>query len=159
MKLAVKICKFSVILLGAFIILMSFDSFDGTDSFWGVLLEFLINSLPGIFIIVLILILWKKELILGVILLVLAICLFFLFKFYRNDFENWLTMIIVEVPLLTAGILFTTYHLKHQRFIKKWEWWFLKIIVIKFLQDGKKSNECYYQSSEMSYNYIIEVIS
>lgn len=119
MKLAVKICKFSVILLGAFIILMSFDSFDGTDSFWGVLLEFLINSLPGIFIIVLILILWKKELILGVILLVLAICLFFLFKFYRNDFENWLTMIIVEVPLLTAGILFTTYHLKYQRFIKK----------------------------------------
>ena len=110
MKLAVKLCKYLVLLLGAFIILMSFDSFDGTDTFWGMLVEFLFNSIPGIVLIVLIIVLWKRELILGILMLALAIGLFFLFKFYRNGFENWLTMIIVEVPLLTAGTLFITKH-------------------------------------------------
>jgi hypothetical protein len=112
MKLAVKVCKYLVILLGAFIILMSFDSFDGTDTFLGMLLEFLINSIPGIVLIGVILLLWKQELILGIIMFALAIGLFFLFKFYRNNFENWLTMITVEVPLLTAGALFITKHFK-----------------------------------------------
>ncbi len=115
MKLAVKIGKILVLLLGAFIVLMAFDSFDGTDTFWGMLLEFLMNSIPGIVLFVVIFLLWKRELILGIIMFALAIGLFFLFKFYRNGFENWLTMIIVEVPLLTSGALFTTKHLKDQR--------------------------------------------
>ena len=113
MKLAVKICKFLIILLGAFIILMSFDSFDGTDTFFLMLLEFLINSIPGIVLIAVILLLWNKELILGIIMFALAIGLFFLFKFYRHNFENWLTMITVEVPLLTAGTLFLLKHFKY----------------------------------------------
>ena len=113
MKLAVKICKFLIILLGAFIILMSFDSFDGTDTFFLMLLEFLINSIPGIVLIAVVLLLWNKELILGIIMFSLAIGLFFLFKFYRDNFENWLTMITVEVPLLTAGTLFLLKHFKY----------------------------------------------
>lgn len=112
MKLAVKICKYLIILLGGFFIVMSLDSFDGTDTFWGMLLEFLINSIPGIVLILVIILLWKKELILGIIMLALAIGLFFLFKFYRNNFENWITMITVEVPLITAGVLFITKHIK-----------------------------------------------
>jgi hypothetical protein len=115
MKLAVKICKYLVLLLGAFIILVSFDSFDGTDSFWGMLLEFLINSLPGFVLIAVIILFWKRELVLGIIMFALAIGLFFLFKFYRNGFENWLTMIIVEVPLLTTGTLFIAKYLNDQK--------------------------------------------
>lgn len=106
MKLGVKICKFSIILLGIFIVLMSFDSFDGTDTFWGMLLEFTINSFPGILLCCVVLLLWKHEFILSIFTFALAIGLFFLFKFYRNNFENWLTMLVVEVPLLTAGIMF-----------------------------------------------------
>ncbi len=112
MKLGVKICKYLVILLGAFIIVMSVDSFDGTDTFWGMLLEFIINSIPGIILIGLIILLWKKELILSFLMFALAVGLFFLFRFYRNNFENWLTMLTVEIPLLVAGTMFILKHLK-----------------------------------------------
>ncbi len=112
MKLGVKICKYLVILLGAFIIVMSLDSFDGTDTFWGMLLEFIINSIPGIILIGLIILLWKKELILSFLMFALAVGLFFLFRFYRNNFENWLTMLTVEIPLLVAGTMFILKHLK-----------------------------------------------
>lgn len=40
MKILVIICKYMIILLGAFFIFMSIDSFDGTDTFWNMLLEF-----------------------------------------------------------------------------------------------------------------------
>jgi len=106
MKIAVKVSKFLILLLGAFIIFMSFDSFDGTDTIGGMLLEFFMNSLPGIAIIVLAFFLWKHEFIFGIVMLTLAIFLFFLFKFYRNGFENWITMLVVEIPLLTSGVLF-----------------------------------------------------
>ncbi len=112
MKILVIICKYMIILLGAFFIFMSIDSFDGTDTFWNMLLEFLINSIPGFVLIAIVLLLWKKELVLGIIMFILSIGLFFLFKFYRNGFENWLTMLIVEVPLLLAGSLFITKHLR-----------------------------------------------
>jgi hypothetical protein len=112
MKLGVKICKYLVILLGTFIIVMSLDSFDGTDTFWGMLLEFIMNSIPGIILIGLIILLWKQELILSILMFALAIGLFFLFRFYRNNFENWLTMLTVEIPLLAAGTMFILKHLK-----------------------------------------------
>jgi len=115
MKLAVKFSKYLLLLLGAFIIFMAIDSFDGTDTFWGMLLEFLMNSIPGIVIFAMVFLLWKRELILGILMFALAIGLFFLFKFYRNGFENWLTMIIVETPLLTGGVLFTLNHFKVQK--------------------------------------------
>jgi len=112
MKLGVKICKYLVILLGTFIIVMSLDSFDGTDTFWGMLLEFIMNSIPGIILIGLIILLWKQELILSILMFALAIGFFFLFRFYRNNFENWLTMLTVEIPLLAAGNMFILKHLK-----------------------------------------------
>ncbi len=107
MKTAVRICKYFMLLLGAFFIFMSFDSFDGTDSIGNMILEFLINSIPGIVIIALIILLWKQELILGIIILIGAVILFFLFKLYdySDDEYRWLTTLIVEVPMLTTGIM------------------------------------------------------
>lgn len=115
MKIAVKVCKYLILLLGAFIILMSFDSFDGTDTFGGMLLEFIMNSLPGLILIGILILLWKKELILGFLMIAAAIGLFFLFKFYRDTSEKWLTIITVEVPLLVSGGLFLYYKLKHKK--------------------------------------------
>lgn len=112
MKIAVKICKGLIILLGTFIIFMAFDSFDGTDSFWNMVLEFLMNSLPGIVLIVITILLWKKELILGIILIAAGIGLFFLFKLYRDFDEKWITFLIVEVPLMGSGGLLIAYKKK-----------------------------------------------
>ncbi len=112
MKTAVKLCKFLVILLGVFIIFVSLDSFDDTDTFWGMLLEFFMNSLPGIALIGLILLLWRQELVLGILLILAGIGLFFLFKFYREFNEKWLTFLIVEAPLIGSGSLFLCYRIK-----------------------------------------------
>lgn len=93
-----------MLLLGSFFIFMSFDSFDTPNA---TVLElvggFLINSSPGIVLIALTCILWKKEKMLGVIILIGAVGLFFLFKFYRDTNEKWLTILIVEVPMLVVG--------------------------------------------------------
>lgn len=109
MKTATKFCKILIILLGAFIIFMAFDSFDGTDTFWGMFLEFFMNSLPGIALILLIVLLWRQELILGILMIASGIGLFFLFKFYREFSEKWLTFLTVEVPLIGSGVLFLYY--------------------------------------------------
>ncbi len=109
MKIAVKICKFLIVLLGAFIIFMAFDSFDGTDSFWNMVLEFLMNSLPGIGLILITALLWKQELILGIIMIAAGIGLFFLFKFYRDFDEKWITFLTVEIPLMGSGGLLIAY--------------------------------------------------
>ena len=91
---------------------MAFDSFDGSGSFWDKMLEFLMNSLPGIVLIVVTLWLWKRELILGIVLIAAGIGLFFLFKFYRDFAEKWITFLIVEVPLMGSGGLLIAYKKK-----------------------------------------------
>ncbi len=110
MKLTIKICKILMILLGLFFIMMSFDVFDNSDA---TILEliggFLISSSPGIILIALTLILWKHEKILGIIILVGAVGLFVLFKFYQDTSEKWLTILIVEVPMIAAGGLLIGY--------------------------------------------------
>lgn len=110
MKLIVKISKIVMLILGAFFILMSFDVFDSSTS---TVLEriggFLIQSSPGTVLIALTIILWKKERILGIIILVSAIGLFFLFKLYQDLSEKWITFLIVEVPMLSAGGLLLGY--------------------------------------------------
>ena len=112
MKIAVKICKSLIVLLGAFIILMASDSFDGTDSIWNMILEYLMNSLPGIVLIAVTFSLWKHEFILGIILIAAGIGLFFLFKLYRDFDEKWITFLIVEIPLLGSGMLLLLNHRK-----------------------------------------------
>lgn len=110
MKLATTICRYLIYLLGAFIILMAVDCFSTEsspelDTFWEQLACFLISSLPGVLLIVLNYLLRKKDVILGIILLVIAVGLFFLFKFYVDPLEKYLTIITVMVPLLGSGTL------------------------------------------------------
>jgi hypothetical protein len=86
---------------------MSFDVFSMDE--YTVLEQvggFLINSSPGFGLILLTLIFWKKERILGVLLI--AISTFFIFFFHLfDDFpENILTFFIVSFPLYIIGALF-----------------------------------------------------
>ncbi len=110
MKTAKTICKIIMLVLGSFFILMSFDSFDTPNA---TVLEliggFLIHSSPGIVLIALTCILWKKEKMLGVVILIGALGLFFLFKFYQDTNEKWITILIVELPMLAVGGLLLGY--------------------------------------------------
>lgn len=98
--------KCLAILVGLFIILMSFDTFSMTEF---TLLEriggFFINASPGIIIIIIVLLLWRRDFYLGVFLILCMIVFFFLFKFYRETNEKWLTIVTIEGPLLIGGIL------------------------------------------------------
>lgn len=110
MKLTIKICKIILILLGAFMITMSFDVFDNTDDTLLMLIAgFLIHASPGIILIVLTWLLWNKEKWLGILITIGAVGLFFLFKLYIDFNEKWLTFLTILVPLFAVGGLLITY--------------------------------------------------
>lgn len=113
MRLTIKICKIILILLGSFMIMMSFDVFDSSDeTIWMLIAGFLIHASPGIILIALTLILWNKEKWLGVLIIIGAVGLFFLFKLYIEFNEKWLTFLTIEVPLFAVGGLLLGYKKK-----------------------------------------------
>lgn len=98
--------KILLLCLGGFIILMAFDVFGTTEgSIWYIIGGFLISIAPGVGLILIVIFLWKKEKILGIFMILLGIGLFFLFKFYRETAEKWLTILMVEVPTIIGGII------------------------------------------------------
>ncbi len=103
LQLAIKIL---LLLLGGFFILMAFDVFGTVNgSTWELIGGFLISISPGVVCILLVILLWKKTTILGLLMIALGIGLFFLFKFYIETSEKWLTILTVEIPLIIGGII------------------------------------------------------
>lgn len=113
MKLAVKICKIVVIVVGAFFIILSLDVFTTVE---GTVLEliggFLINSIPGIVLILLVWLLWNKEWILGLILIVLGTLMTFFFGFFEEFPERLLTFFTIVFPLYVVAVIFLVDHYK-----------------------------------------------
>ncbi len=106
MKTLQLVVKCLIVLLGLFIILMSFDVFDMEEyTVLELIGGFFINASPGFILLLAVILLWKREIILGGLLIVCGIALFFLFKFYVDTLEKWLTIITVEVPLIFGGII------------------------------------------------------
>jgi len=98
--------KIMIILVGAFFILMGFDVFDMMEyTFLERLGGFFISTLPGIVMILVAVLLWKKENILGFI--VFGIALFWLiFLLIKGDFpEMIMGLLIVDIPLAIAGTI------------------------------------------------------
>ncbi|XMB72109.1 hypothetical protein RJI07_08370 [Mycoplasmatota bacterium WC30] len=107
MKIAVKICRIVIYILGIFFILMSFDVFDMNQyTFWVRIFGFFMNSLPGITLILLNYLLRKKDAIFGIVSLVSAVFFFFFFRLHKDILEKIIVIIIVDAPLLiTSGVL------------------------------------------------------
>ena len=98
--------KIMIILVGAFFILMGFDVFDMMEyTFLERLGGFFISTLPGIVMILVAVLLWKKENILWFI--VFGIALFWLiFLLIKGDFPEMLMgLLIVDIPLAIAGTI------------------------------------------------------
>ena len=96
--------KILIILVGAFFILMGFDVFGMSEY---TLIEkvggFFVSTLPGLVMIIVTVLLWEKEKILGYI--VFAIALFWLiFLIFKGNFPDMLGgLLIVDIPLVIAG--------------------------------------------------------
>jgi|GEM_PF-3312756 len=91
--------------VGVFLIAMSLDSFMSESlSFIGKLISFLISSLPGTILILLTGVLWNKDFILGLTLIIFSIVFFILFGIYEDLIESILIILVVNIPLLVIGL-------------------------------------------------------
>jgi len=98
--------KILIILVGAFFVLMGFDVFGMTEySLLERLGGFFVSVSPGLVMILVAVVLWKKENILGY--MVFAIALFWLvFLLIKGNFpEMIMGLLIIDIPLAIAGTI------------------------------------------------------
>ncbi len=108
MKTATLIARIYVVLIGAIMILLSFDCFspETTGGFWYQLGCFAIQSVAPVFVILMVIFIKKKTWILGGLLIGVAIVLFFLMKMYRPLVYSAFPLFAIFIPLIICGIIF-----------------------------------------------------
>ena len=85
-----------------FLSLFSLDAF-GPGFWWEQIIGFLIHNLPAFLIVALLVVVWKKPS-WG------AFAFYFLtlvFTYFFHLYENWLSFLVIGLPLLIVAILFT----------------------------------------------------
>jgi len=114
MKILVNICRYLVYFIGVLLIILALDCFgDDNFNFWEEIFCFLVSSIPGLSIILLNYFLRKKELIMGILLIVISIFFMFFFKFHQDIKENIITILIINLPLFIFGMVFIISHNEH----------------------------------------------
>lgn len=113
MKTTIMIFRVIIYIVGVFFLVMSFSTFDLDGSIWERILGYLINSSPGIVLILLNFFLRKQNLILGIILILAAIASIIFFDLYENIVDKVIVVLFVPIPLLASGIIFIIYHNKY----------------------------------------------
>ncbi|MDD3122440.1 MAG: hypothetical protein PHC62_02870 [Candidatus Izemoplasmatales bacterium] len=93
-----------LVLEGVLMIMLSFDVFQLTQhSFFELLGGFLLSALPGFGIILIVILLRKKILWLGLIMVAISIGMLIGFNLYRDMSEKLLTIFTLIVPLFIFG--------------------------------------------------------
>ncbi len=106
MELVKLICRVYMLFTGLFFITISLDVFSSVAfSFWENFGSFMLHSLPGIAIIVATAILWKQEVVLGMIAIAFALLFFAFAKEYDLFLEDYVLVLILEVPMILSGAL------------------------------------------------------
>ncbi len=103
MKILKDVLKYYMLIIGLFIVLIAFDCFSTEDTFWYELACFSISMIPGVVIVSMMLIFWKKEFILKFIVLALAIVAFILFKMYDVR-ENFGIILAIFLPMILYAL-------------------------------------------------------
>lgn len=109
------------ILAIAFISIFALDAFDPKLTLWQQLVAFAIHLVPSFFLLVILIIAWKKEFIGGLIFLVIALLftpLIFVHNFRMNNSIGISLAIVasINLPFIIMGLLFI---LSHKRKKKK----------------------------------------
>ncbi len=92
-----------LILIALFFMLFSFDVFSEGNSFWEMLLAFLMHNVFTFALLIILFIAWKREHIGGILLIAIGIFMIFFFGGPFNLMYG--TWIMIGLPIL-AGILF-----------------------------------------------------
>ena len=90
----------------SFLALMSLDVFDSGLNFWQTVVAFFIHSLPALFLLIILIISWKYEIVGGVGFIVAG--LVFIALLMRNPFEWYMLSwsLMIAGPAFLIGILF-----------------------------------------------------
>ena|SRR3989344_7649166 len=98
-----------------FLTLMSMDVFDLELNFWQTVLAFFIHSLPAIFLLIILIISWKHEIVGGVAFILAG--LVYIALIMRNPFEWYMLAWIIQISgvAFLIGILFLVGWFKKNR--------------------------------------------
>ncbi|HNV97222.1 MAG TPA: hypothetical protein PKL13_02795 [bacterium] len=92
-----------------FLALFSFDVFEGDLNFWEILIGLLIHNLPGLILLIILIISWKKEII-GAIVFTFAgiayITMIIISIFRGGEFYQLFWTLPISGPVFLIGVLF-----------------------------------------------------
>jgi hypothetical protein len=94
-----------------FMLMFSFDAFEGNESTVRKLIGFLIHSIPVLILVVILIIAWKWELVGGALLIAAFIAGS---VFFRSFTGNPASLIVIS-PFLIAGALFILHYMLHPK--------------------------------------------
>ena len=84
------------------LLILSFDSFEGDKSIWLKLGGFFIHNIPSILLLLMIILLWTRPFLTGII----FICLVILFTGMFRTFERFDSFMLISFPVFIPGLLF-----------------------------------------------------
>jgi hypothetical protein len=99
-----------LILVCAFMALMSFDIFEGNPPIGKALLGLLMHNLPMLLLVVILILTWKSPLWAGIIFANLAVGLIVFFGYSAPRF-SMVTILVTSVPLIVAADLYFAAHM------------------------------------------------
>lgn len=89
-----------------FMMLFSFDAFEGDESFGRKIIGFLIHNIPVFILTLILLIAWKRELIGGILLILASLAASVFFKVFSGNYAA----LIIIAPFFLTGVLFIINH-------------------------------------------------
>jgi hypothetical protein len=95
-----------MILAILFMLMFSFDVFEGESSLGNKLLGFLMHNIPVLILVLILAIAWKKELWGGILIVLAVVGLMFFFRVFTGN-SGALALL---VPFLLAGVFFIACH-------------------------------------------------
>lgn len=107
-----------------FISLFAADSFDNPEqTIWQQLGGFFIHLIPSIILLLFLIVAWKRELIGGIIFIVIGIVLspLVFMLYYNRNHSVWMSLTVIlfiTLPFLLVGILFLVSHRKKKKAAK-----------------------------------------
>lgn len=102
-----------LILTGLFFMLFSLDAFEGSASFWHKLGGFLIHNVFAFFIFGVLYVAWKRENLAGILLIVMSVCMVFIFGGPSRIREA--TLMVISLPFLVGVLFLVNYYLMKSR--------------------------------------------
>ena len=108
-KLLYWIPRILTIIAILFMLLFSFDSFSGNESFGKKMLGFFMHNIPVLLLTGVLVIAWKWEVIGGILFIIAAIAGSIFFKAFSGNPGS----LIVLAPFFLTGLLFILHHRSH----------------------------------------------